>query len=110
MSSPNVKEFTDQNFKDQVLSSPLPVVVDFWAPWCGPCKMLTPIIDDLAQAYDGTVVFGKVNVDDNPQIASKYGVMNIPTILFFKAGNPIDQQVGLLAKPALKNRIDKLIV
>ncbi|MCL2182521.1 MAG: thioredoxin [Chitinispirillia bacterium] len=100
------KEFNDQNFAGEVVSSGLPAVVDFWAEWCGPCKMLGPIFDDLASEYEGRVVMGKVNVDSNPGTAAKYRVTNLPTLLFFKGGNIVDQQVGLLAKGPLKAKIE----
>jgi len=104
--SGSVKEFTDQNFAEEVLSSALPVVVDFWAPWCVPCKMLGPILEDLSSEYDGKVVMGKVNIDSNAATASKYGVNTIPTLLFFAGGKIVDNQVGLLAKGPLKAKID----
>jgi thioredoxin 1 len=109
MSSQVLVEFTDANFENEALKSPLPVLVDFWAEWCGPCKMLTPIIEELAQEYGGRVKIGKLNVDQAPATASRYAVSNIPTILFIKGGNVVDQQVGLLAKKALKARIDQFI-
>jgi len=102
-----LKEFTDSNFNEEVIGSSLPVVVDFWAEWCGPCKMLTPIITDIAKEYDGKVVIGKVNVDDNPQIAAKYGINSIPSLLFFKSGQVVEQHTGLLPKAPLKSKIDK---
>ncbi len=102
-----LKEFTDNNFNDEVIGSSLPVIVDFWAEWCGPCKMLTPIIADIAKEYDGKVVIGKVNVDDNPQVAAKYGINSIPSLLFFKNGQVIEQHTGLLPKAPLKSKIDK---
>ncbi len=104
-----VKEFNDSNFDEEVLSSDIPVVVDLWAPWCGPCKMLTPIIEGIAPEYAGKVKIGKVNVDESPETASKYAVNSIPTILFFKGGNVVEKQVGLLAKDPLKGKIDDLI-
>ena len=104
----STKEFTDQNFAAEVLSSGLPVVVDLWAEWCGPCKMLGPIIDDLAGEYEGKVVIGKLNVDSSPGTASKYRVTNLPTLLFFKDGNIVEQHVGLLAKGPLKAKIDNV--
>jgi len=101
-----IKEFTDDNFVEEVLSSALPVVVDFWAPWCGPCKMLGPILEDLSSEYDGRVVMGKLNIDNSAATASKYAVNSIPTLLFFKDGKVVDNQVGLLAKGPLKVKID----
>ncbi len=106
MASEYVKEFTDENFEAEVLKSELLVVVDLWAPWCGPCRVIGPIIEDIAQEYEGKVKFGKLNIDDNPQIAVKYGVNSIPTILFMKNGEIADTQVGLLAKDPLKAKID----
>jgi thioredoxin 1 len=101
-----VREFTDENFAEEVLSNPLPVVVDFWAEGCGPCKMLGPIIGDLAPEYEGRVVIGKVNVDSSPGTAAKYGVTGIPALLFFNGGSVVGQHVGLLAKKPLKAKID----
>jgi thioredoxin 1 len=109
MSSQVLVEFTDENFQKEVLQSAIPVIVDFWAEWCGPCKMLLPIIDELAQEYDGRVKIGKLNVDQSPASASRYAVSTIPTLLFVKGGNVVDQQVGLLAKKALKMKIDQFI-
>ncbi|MDR0307008.1 MAG: thioredoxin [Chitinispirillales bacterium] len=103
-----LKEFTDQNFSAEVLSSSLPVVVDFWAQWCGPCKMLTPIIEEIAPEYEGRVVIGKLDIDSNPQTAAKYGINSIPSLLFFKAGEVVDQHTGLLAKGPLKAKIDSV--
>ncbi|KMQ50213.1 Thioredoxin [Chitinispirillum alkaliphilum] len=105
--SESMKVFTDQNFSEEVLSSELPVVVDFWAEWCGPCKMLTPILNDIAPEYEGKVVIGKLDVDSNPQTASKYGINSIPTMLFFKDGQIVEQHTGLLAKGPLKVKIDR---
>ena len=99
-------ELTDANFDADAIKAGTPVVVDFWAPWCGPCKMLTPILEELAGEYKGKVTFGKLNVDENPGVASKYGIVSIPTILFIKGGSVVDQQVGLLAKGPLKAKID----
>ncbi len=101
------KEFTDSNFSSEALQCSLPVIVDFWAVWCGPCKMLTPIIDELAGEMAGKVVFGKLNVDDNPKIAARYGVSGIPTLLFIKNGQVVDQHTGLLPKKLLLDKINK---
>ncbi len=107
MGNENLLEFTEQNFVDSVLSNPNPVVVDFWAPWCGPCKMLTPIVHELAAEYAGRLVIGKLNIDDNPAVAAKYGIETIPTLLFFRGGNIVGRQIGLLAKAPLKVKIDE---
>ncbi len=102
-------EFTDDNFNTEVESSDMPVVVDFWAEWCGPCKMLSPTIDAVAEKYDGKVKVGKVNVDKNPSIAQKYGVRSIPNILVFKNGNIEEQLVGNVPEADISNVLDKLI-
>lgn len=98
-------EVTDGNFKNEVLESQLPVVVDFWAVWCGPCKMIAPIIEELANEYDGKMKFGKLDADMNPQVSTQYGIRSIPTLLVFKGGRVVDQIVGAMPKKAL---IDKL--
>lgn len=100
-------EFTDTNFKTEVLESKLPVLVDFWATWCGPCKMITPIVEELAKEYHGKMKIGKVNVDDNPKTATSYGIMSIPTLIFFKDGKVMDQAVGALNKAQLKKKIEE---
>jgi len=107
MGNDTILELTDKNFDESVLANPQPVVVDFWAPWCGPCKMLTPIIHELAADYAGSVAVGKVNIDDSPAVAAKYGIETIPTLLFFKGGNIAGRHVGLLAKAPLKAKIDE---
>jgi len=96
------KVFTDQNFEQEVLNSQKPVLVDFWAPWCGPCQMMGPIIEQLVEELEGKVVVGKLNVDENPQMAQKYGVMSIPTLLIFKDGQVVEQFVGVQPKEVLK--------
>lgn len=101
-------EFTDANFSTDVLESTEPVVVDFWAEWCGPCKMLTPIIENLSTEFEGKVRMGKVNVDDNPQTAAKYGIVSIPSLLFIHQGKVVDQHTGLLPQNALKAKIAKI--
>lgn len=98
-------EFTDTNFQESALDSDKLVVVDFWAEWCGPCRLVTPIIDELSQDYDGKAVIGKVNVDHNAAVASKYNVRSIPTILFLKNGEVVDKQVGATTKAALESKI-----
>ena len=107
MASENVVEFTDQNFETEVLGSDQPVLVDFWAEWCGPCKRLGPTIDELASDYDGRVTVGKLNVDDNPGIAGRFSIRGIPTLLLFKGGQIVEQVVGLADKDSLKKIIDK---
>lgn len=99
--------FSDQNFKEQVLDNKLPVLVDFWAPWCGPCRMVSPIVEELANDYKGKIVVGKLNVDDNPQTAGQYNVMSIPTVMLFKSGQPVKSMVGAQGKDAYKKVIDQ---
>lgn len=102
----NVTEFTDAGFQTDVLSSQEPVLVDFWAPWCGPCKQLSPTIDELATAYAGRARIGKLNIDDNQQIASEYGVMAIPTVIIFKGGQVVDRFMGITPKSKLSAALD----
>ena len=101
-------EFTDANFEELVIKSGKPVIVDLWAEWCGPCRMLTPIVEEMAKEYEGRAVIGKLNVDDNPTVTAKYGVRNIPTLLFFKGGEIADKQVGAVPKSALVGKLEKL--
>lgn len=93
----------------QIVSQEKPVVIDFWAEWCGPCRMIAPIVDELAAEYEGKVVIGKCDVEDNDDITMKYGVRNIPTIIFLKGGEVVDKQVGALSKDALKAKIENLL-
>ena len=102
-------EFTSNNFQSEVLDADLPVLVDFWAEWCGPCKMLTPTINEIADEYKETAVIGKLNVDQNPSIASEYGIRSIPSLLFFKKGKVQSQIVGGVSKSEIKKTLDSLI-
>jgi thioredoxin 1 len=104
-----VNEVNDQNFENEVIKSAMPVVVDFWAAWCGPCRMLAPVTEKLADAYTGKVKFYKINVDDNPQTAMKYQVMSIPTLIFFKNGVQKDTSIGAVPETALKPKIEALL-
>jgi len=110
MAGLNILTLTQENFATEVLQSPKPVLVDFWAEWCGPCKALTPILDELATEYDGRVRFGKVNVDEHQALASQYGVQNIPTLLILDKGQVVEQFVGLRSKRDLKARLDRVAV
>ena len=100
---------TDQTFEEEVLKSEIPVLVDFWAEWCGPCKIIAPILEELSTEYEGKLKIAKVDVDSNAQKAGEYGVRGIPTLLIFKSGEPADQVVGAVPKATLKARIDKVL-
>jgi thioredoxin 1 len=102
-------EFTDSNFADTAIEKGGVAVVDFWAEWCGPCRMVGPVIKELAKEYDGKALIGKLDVDSNPEVSMKYGVRSIPTILFIKDGEVVDKQVGVASKHALASKIDALI-
>lgn len=101
-------EATDSNFEELVLKSDKPVIVDFWAEWCGPCRMVGPIVEEVGVDYEGKAVVAKVDVDSNPGITAKYGIRNIPTILFFKDGDIADKQVGAVPKSAIVAKLDAL--
>lgn len=103
------QEFTDSNFQQEVLDDDGLVVIDFWAEWCGPCKMIGPIVEELAKEYEGKAKIGKVDVDKNSDVSMKYGIRSIPTILFLKNGEVVDKQVGLTSKEGLKAKIEAQI-
>lgn len=100
---------TDQNFQQEVGQSHMPVLVDFWAPWCGPCKLVGPIIEELAKEYAGKIKVGKLNVDENPEVSGQFSVMSIPTLMFFKNGKPAKSIVGAQGKDTIKRVIDEII-
>ena len=102
-------EITDSNFEETVLKSDKPVMVDFWAAWCGPCRMVGPIIDELSEEYEGKAIIGKIDIDSNQQYAAQFGVRNIPTVLVFKGGELVDRKVGVSSKNDYAEAIDKLI-
>jgi thioredoxin 1 len=103
-------EVTDTNFDNEVLKSQTPVLVDFWAEWCGPCKMIAPVVEEIAKEYDGKVKVAKLDVDANPQTAGKFGVRSIPTLLVFKEGQVVDQIVGAVPKRHLVDKVEKHVV
>ncbi len=103
------KEITDVEFDREVVQSKTPVLVDFWAPWCGPCKMIEPVMEELAKEYEGKVRFTKVNVDENPLTASKFGIRAIPSILVFKGGKAVKQVVGAVPKGELKKHLEAVV-
>lgn len=106
MAAANVLELTDGNFQSQVISAGQPVLVDFWAPWCGPCRKIAPMIDELASENAGSVAVGKVNIDDNQQAAMNYGIEAIPTIIIFKNGQPVQRFQGIPAKSRIQEALD----
>lgn len=100
---------TDASFKDDVLESDVPVLVDFWAPWCGPCRMVAPVVEEIAEQYEGQVKVVKLNTDENPQVASQYGIRSIPTLMIFKGGQRVDMVVGAVPKTTLANTLEKYL-
>ena len=103
----NVTAFSDANFEQEVLQATEPVLVDFWAPWCGPCLRIAPMIDELSTEYAGTVKIGKVNIDDSPGVAQKFSVFSIPTLILFKGGQPVEKFVGVQPKERIKTGLDQ---
>ena len=104
-----VLDLTDQNFEDEVLRSDLPAVVDFWAPWCAPCRMISPITEKLSEEYNGRVKFCKLNVDENPQTATKYQIMSIPLLIFFKDGQVVDESLGAVPESMIQPKVEALL-
>ena len=98
---------TDSSFDEEVINSALPVLVDFWAPWCGPCRMVTPVVDEISQQYEGKIKVVKLNTDENPHVANKYGIRSIPTLMIFKGGQRVDMVVGAVPKTTLANTLEK---
>ena len=105
----NVIEFSDQSFDSGVLKSDVPVLVDFWAVWCGPCKAIAPIVEEIANDYDGKVKVGKIDVDNNNQVAMKYGIRSIPTLLLFKGGEVVDQVIGNVGKESIESMLNRAL-
>lgn len=102
-------QVTDSSFKQEVLESEVPVLVDFWAPWCGPCRMVAPVVDEISEQYDGQIKVVKVNTDENPSVASQYGIRSIPTLMIFKGGQRVDMVVGAVPKTTLSNTLEKYL-
>lgn len=102
-------QVTDASFEQDVLKSEIPVLVDFWAPWCGPCRMVGPVVDEIAQQYDGKLKVVKVNTDENPTVASQYGIRSIPTLMIFKGGQRVDMVVGAVPKTTLATTLEKYL-
>ena len=102
-------EVTDNTFDAEVVEAETPVIVDFWAEWCGPCKMIAPIVEELAEEYDGKVLFTKLDIDSNPEVSMKYGIRSIPTLLVFKDGKPVEQIIGAVPKREIHKRVEAVL-
>lgn len=102
-------EITDANFEQEVLKSDVPVLIDFWAIWCGPCRVIAPVVEEIAGEYDGKLKVGKLDVDNNPQVAVKYGIRSIPTLLIFNNGEVSDQMIGALPKAHIVDRVQRVV-
>ena len=102
-------QVTDSTFKEEVLDSEVPVLVDFWAPWCGPCRMVAPVVEEISSQYEGQLKVVKVNTDENPNVASQYGIRSIPTLMIFKGGQKVDMVVGAVPKTTLANTLEKYL-
>ncbi len=109
MDTTSMSDVTDATFQQQVLQAKNPVLVDFWAPWCGPCKVVSPIVEELGKEYAGKVDVVKVNVDDNPQVSGTYGIMSIPTLMVFRNGQPVKSTIGAQPKDSLKRLVDEVL-
>lgn len=107
--SDKVLHVSDATFEQDVLKANIPVLVDFWAPWCGPCRMIAPIVEQLAEEYAGKLIVAKMNTDENPQTPSRYGIRGIPTLIFFKNGKEVDRVVGVRPKPQIKAIVDRVL-
>jgi len=109
MASDKVLEFSDANFEDEVINSDIPVLVDFWAPWCGPCRIIAPVVEEISESHDGKVKVGKLNVDDNQQTSMKFGIRSIPTLLVFKNGAIFEQIIGAVPKTEIERVVNSAI-
>lgn len=109
MASESILELSDASFESDVINSDVPVLVDFWAPWCGPCRAVAPIVEEISEAYDGKIKVGKLNVDENPSITMKFGIRSIPTLLVFKGGEAVEQIIGAVPKGEIEKAVDKAL-
>jgi thioredoxin 1 len=109
MASGKVIEFSDANFDDEVINSDIPVLVDFWAPWCGPCRIIAPVVEEISESHDGKIKVGKLNVDNNQQTSMKFGIRSIPTLLVFKNGEIFEQIIGAVPKTEIERVVDSAI-